>query len=49
MGDLLNEIDFNAFEEEFKLPQKKKVDNKNPDKVDDIAYLGCTCESGGFV
>ena len=34
MGDLLNEIDFNAFEEEFKLPQKKKVDNKNPDKVD---------------
>ena len=34
MGDLLNEIDFNAFEEEFKLPQKKKVDNKNIDKVD---------------
>ena len=34
MGDLLNEIDFNAFEEEFKLPQKKKLDNKNPDKVD---------------
>ena len=35
MGDLLNEINFNEFEEEFKIPQKnRKGSNSTKDSVD---------------
>ena len=34
MGDMLNELDFHAFEEEFKLPQKSRQRNDNKDTAD---------------
>ena len=35
MGDLLNEIDFKTFEDEFHIPQKsRKGSNNNKDEVD---------------
>ena len=34
MGDLLNEIDFNAFEDEFKLPQKNRKGINDRDTTD---------------